>query len=746
MSKTFKKYALVALEKGIHYPLDYGIPRENLSEIHRGICVEVPLRNSLRKGIVIDIKDTSTFSTVLPIARIISSDSLLPGDLFELATWMSQYYATPLAKVLKWVLPGDIRKENKEKTQQVVYRAKSLEELKNLCIDLREKSPKQSQALEVILKVEKEILLSELIEQSSVSRSVITTLIKKGLLKSKEVLIHRSPLKDSEYFPTRPKALNSEQAQVFETISEKLKSNEFHSILIHGVTGSGKTEVYLQAIQQALDLNKTVLMLVPEIALTTQTIERFRSRFEGLIAVLHHRLSSGERIDEWKRIKNKQAPIVIGARSAIFSPIQDLGLIIVDEEHEASYKQTDDMPCYHARDLAVVRAKLNKAVVVLGSATPSLESYTNAINNKYTLAALNGRADTASLPYIHLVDMKREYEKKKGYTLFSDELLSQIEDRFQKGEQSLLFLNRRGYHTSQICKECGLLTLCPHCESSLTFHFSENKLMCHLCGYELSPPPKECSNCKKGQTLQFKGVGTQQVERALKAIFPHIRTLRLDADTTRHKGSYEKLYKAFRTQKADVLIGTQMIAKGLHFPAVTLAAILNADQILQIPDYRASEQAFQLMVQVAGRAGRGEIQGEVIIQTTIPQHPLMEFAKKQDYKGFYAQEKQIREEFHFSPVYKMIKYIFIGTDAGETEQVAHTIFHQLKRRTDAKYIFHPVVPSGKAKINNRYRFHFLVSGRSVTYLHKQLNQINLQQFIPKKIKFMIDVDPLSNFF
>ncbi len=746
MGETYEKYAAVVLDLGIDKTLDYGIQTPFLNKIQAGTRVEVLVRGFLRKGIVLEIKDTKKPKKVLPISKLLSDVPLLKGDLIKLALWMARYYQTPLGKVLKTFLPASIRGDMREKEQQCVRRQKSIEGLRDLCISLRKKSPKQASILEVMLRVKKDILLTELLEKSSASRSSVDGLIKKNILCVSKVQITRSPLADAEYFPTGPKILNAEQQQAFDKIAKSLTDQMYETHLLFGVTGSGKTEVYLQAIQLALDLKKTVAMLVPEIALTTQTIERFRSRFEGKIAILHHRLSQGERYDEWHRIQRGQASIVIGARSAIFSPLQNIGLIIVDEEHEHSYKQGDDMPCYHARDIAVMRGHLNQCCVVLGSATPSIESYYNAEQKKYTLSLLNHRADNATLPEVSIVNMKREFEKKKGYTSFSDLLLTEIKSGYAKGEQSILFLNRRGYHTALICLECQSAISCPHCDVSLTFHLKTNTLACHLCGYLRTPPPKTCPGCHSDATMKFKGVGTEQIEKSLHAIFPDIRTIRIDGDTTRHKGSYDRLFYAFRNQKADVLIGTQMIAKGLHFPAVTLVGVLNSDASLNIPDFRASEHVFQLITQVSGRSGRGQIKGKVIIQTLMPDNFVIDLASKQDFFAFYQKEIQTRKLFNFPPYLHMAKFCFSGKDEKKTHNRANLFYKNLRQSLPVNYEVYPVVTSGYTKVKDNYRFQFLVKGPSMYHLQQCVTKIKEKLFFSKDVRFFIDVDPVFTFF
>lgn len=738
-----KKFASVLLDVAIDKPLDYEIPSFLLPSVYPGARVQVPLRNKTVSGYILAIKDRPDFSPTQSISQI--ENSPITAKLFELAFWMSEYYCSSLRDTLRTIVPATLRKKVQPKQQLYVMRAKTKEQLKDYCVQIRTKFPAQADVLDILLKIKKKILLTELLEKTQGTRSPILTLAKKGFLTLDTLQIDRSPLVSEEYFPTLPKVLNDEQSIALKNISQSIHQENFHTHLLYGITGSGKTEVYLQAIGIAKELGKSTIMLVPEISLTAQTIERFRSRFEGSIAILHHRLSDGERWDEWMRIQEGKAQIVIGARSAIFSPVKNLGLIIVDEEHEGSYKQSEHFPCYHARDVAVMRGKIENCTVVLGSATPSLESFYNCQLGKYQLNLLSTRADHAQLPKVTLIDMKKEFEKKKGHTTFSDKLLDEILIRKKKGEQTILFLNRRGYHTTLLCQACGVQLKCNHCDVSLTFHNSENALCCHLCGFQVTPTPIECPSCQNREALKFKGIGTELVEKALHAIFPDIRTIRLDADTTRHKGSHNRLLKEFITHKADVLIGTQMIAKGLHFPQVTLVGILNSDASLQIPDFRASEVAFQLITQVSGRAGRGCLPGEVLIQTCMPDNQMIQFASTQNYELFYTAEIASRKFFSYPPFCQMAKILFSGTNPQETFQAAEIFRQEAIFQLSKEYRIQPVAASSYAKIKDKFRFQFLIFGPHGRLIAKTLSSILQTRSFSKQIRVLIDINPLSTF-
>ena len=740
------QYVSVALDVALDKLLDYSVPPDLDQQVKPGMRVEVPVRNQAQKGYIVAVKETASFSSVRPISKILSDGELITPQLFELALWMSKYYCTPLRQILKTLLPASVRGDMQHKQQLYVMRKKTREELKEYCEKIRNKYPAQAEILDVMLMIRKGILLTELLEESECSRSSVDALVKKGLLEIDIVRVDRSPLIDEEYFKTKPKVLNEEQRSALQKMSQSLTESRFETHLLFGVTGSGKTEVYMQAIEQALQQGKGTLMLVPEIALTAQTIERFRSRFDHKIAILHHRLSQGERFDEWHKIHRGESSIVIGARSAIFSPVQNLGLIIVDEEHEQSYKQSDEQPCYNARDIAVMRGKMSNSTVILGSATPSLESFYNVACKKYTLSKLTVRPDTVRMPAITIVDMKREFEKAQGFTNFSEKLIDGIKKRTEQGEQTILFLNRRGYHTTLICQACNETVKCQHCDVAMTFHLGDNSLSCHLCGFNRTPPPQQCPGCRHANPLKYRGVGTELIEKNLHALFPGIRSLRIDADTTRHKGSLQKLLKAFSAGKADVLIGTQMIAKGLHFPSVTLVGVLNCDTSLNIPDFRASETVFQLITQVAGRAGRGERAGEVILQTSLPDNATIRLAAEGDYEKFFEAELDVRRLFNFPPFTQMVKVAFSGAQQRETFAYAENVRQWLMARLGMAFEWHAVIPAGHAKVKSQYRFQFLIRGTNAYPLHHAMEELRQSGKLSSKIKMRIDVNPASTFF
>lgn len=738
-------FAEVLLELSVRKPLTYAIPPELNERVVPGVWVEIPLRQRMTRGYVVAVHPETSFSTALPIHAVLSDGPVLTDDLFRLALWMASYYATPIERVLKTMLPSGVRKATTIKRQYLVKRGKIRDELVAAYKEIAPHAPAQARVLELLLKTTKGIFLSELLELAECTPAVVKALVDKGLVTLDLVRADQPLLTGESYFRTKPKVLLPEQQEALDAILVPLTSGTFCVKLLHGVTGSGKTEVYMQAIDTALQLGKGVLMLVPEIALTTQTIQRFRGRFSVPLAVLHHRLSDGERHAMWTEMRQGRRRVVIGARSAVFSPIPNLGLVIIDEEHEHGYKQTDDSPSYHARDVGVMRAKMNNAVVILGSATPSLESFYNATAKKYHLLTLSSRPDEAILPRVHIVDMKREYDKAKGITLFSEILLNKVQERIARGEQAMLLLNRRGYHTTSTCVQCGNIVKCDHCDGAMTFHKSRNALFCHLCGAE-APPPTVCPYCKASSMIKYQGVGTEKIEAMLRGIFPGIRLLRTDGDSARHKGALEKLLNDFRTGKADVMVGTQMIAKGLHFPEVTLVGILNCDASLQIPDFRSQETIFQLITQVSGRAGRGRVQGEVILQTCLPDHPTIQAAARQDYNAFFRDEIEIRKTFNFPPFTHIVKFVFHGMNEQAVQAAATSYAEELQKRLPCQFFCHPALPCGHAKISDRWRYQCIIRGPSVTAITGLIEQIDQKHKLPSGVQRFCDVDPTTTFF
>ncbi len=737
---TFKLFAAVIPDRLINKPLDYGVPDSIISKIKAGSRVSITIRGNECKGTVLTLSETSKIYKIEPILEVLSEDCL-SEDLFKLISWMSSYYCTSINKSLLSVLPSSIKKNFKEQRQLLIEKNVTQLKLITYCEEIRSKYPKQAKVLDIILINTNGILLTELLQKNQITKGPVKTLIENKILKSKKVQVNNNSIENEEFFQTKPKILSGEQQNTLQEIDKSISSNLFETHLIHGITGSGKTEIYLQAISKALSFGKGVIMLVPEISLTMQTIEQLKSRLQTKIAILHHKLSDRERFDTWHKIRKKEIQVVIGARSAIFSPVPNLGLIIVDEEHENSYKQSDEAPCYHARDIAVMRGKITSSTVILGSATPSIESYFNAKNGKYKLHTLTHRPINVTRPKVEIVDMKDEMKKNGGFTLFSDILLQKIKKRIEDGEQTLLFLNRRGYYTCQVCSSCFKTQKCHHCDTSLTYHKSENILSCHICSFTLKPPIEKCINCGAVETLKYRGPGTEQVERSLHSIFKDVKTLRIDRDTTKHKGSLDKIFKQFRSGKGDILIGTQMIAKGLHFPNVTLVGILNADSSLNIPDFRSDEHTFSLITQVAGRSGRGDLPGEVIIQSILPNHKVINLASNENYLEFFTMELKEREMFDYPPFSKLVKIIFSGKDCDKVKNYAEDFKNMLAAKLNGSFTFHNVIPCGYAKIKDNYRFQIMAKGIDVSLISQSIKSLQISKL--SSVRVLIDVNPIS---
>jgi primosomal protein N' (replication factor Y) len=534
------------------------------------------------------------------------------------------------------------------------------------------------------------------------------------------------------------------QSSAWQGVSEGSRT-----FLLHGVTGSGKTEVYLQALAHALSRGQGGIVLVPEISLTPQTVERFKARFSSgplrtVVAVLHSHLSAGERHDEWHKIRQGRARIVIGARSAIFAPVEPLGLIIVDEEHEHTYKQ-EEAPRYHARDVAIVRGRMEGATVVLGSATPSMESFYNCAIGKYRLLQMPERADDKKMPVVRVVDMRQTLRKGKGIPIFSPQLKEAIAQRLERKEQVILFLNRRGYATSLQCPLCGYVAGCPNCSISLTYHRQDPKLICHVCGHT-EPVPGLCPNqrCRSPQ-IRYAGMGTQKVQDTLAKLFPHARIVRMDSDALKRKDDYRRILGDFRAGKIDVLVGTQMIAKGLHFPNVTLVGIIYADLALHQPDFRAGERTFQLLTQVAGRAGRGDVEGEVFVQAFTPFHPAIQYARRHDFAGFYEQELAFRQQLSYPPVSRIALLTLKGRNEEKVKFSADHLKRELdKLLADAKdLILAGPAPAPLLRAETFYRYQIMLRVQRMSPLARRLAQLNQSLVLPEDVTLTVDIDPVG---
>lgn len=718
-------------------------------EVQPGQRVRIPLRNRAAIGTVISVKslDTSQLSYQLkPIAGLISEVPFLTAGLMELASWISSFYLAPIESVFRTMLPKPSRGDSeKRKTEKAFVLSDKFKPVDLECFTGR--LGKQREVLEFLLANGVESL-AKLTGEHGFSRSSIKALEDKGFVATKERVVTRDPLAEVEYVESKPLTLNPEQAGVLERVQQSARAIEaggkVKPILLYGVTGSGKTEVYLQAIQKAIDEGKGAIVLVPEIALTPQTADRFKKRFAKIkdqVAILHSNLSEGERHDEWRKVLEQKARIVIGARSAIFSPVANLGLIVVDEEHENSYKQ-DISPRYQARDIAVVRGHLEKCPVLLGSATPSLETWSNAQNDKYELTRMSQRIDDRKMPLIRIIDMRQEARKaQSGPTILSHKLRQAMEERLANGEQTILFLNRRGFAKNILCPECGYVANCRHCSTTMTLHRKEDRLICHICGFS-QLPPRSCPECSS-KSIVNAGYGTERVEEVLRQVFDRARIARVDTDAMRRKNQLRDTLSEFRAKKIDILIGTQMIAKGLHFPNVTLVGILNADVGLHIPDIRAGERTFQLLTQVAGRAGRGELEGEVVVQTYTPHHPSIQFARHHDFEGFAEQELQMRRQFGHPPFLHLVLITARSVHQQRAEFSLKTLHARLAKELPEDMRLTEPLPSPLVKSHDQWRYQIILKAASARKLAAYVSKVMRDLTFPSDVIVTVDVDPYS---
>ena len=739
-------WPLAGFDKLLHYRC----PARLAEGLRSGVLVRMPVGRVQRLGVIsgIDVVPDIPRDRLKNITGIVHEHPVLTPDLIKLAEWMTTYYGATRESVVEAMVPAPVRRGVQAKIEKYLAVAPgarpSAEELEHV----RKRAPKQH-ALHAFLAtqlqpVKKSIVLKRL----GVSPAACVGLIERGWAVESTKVLQRVAYADDfaghEVVGAQTFTLNEEQTAAVTDLRAALDAGKFVVHLLHGVTGSGKTEVYIDTMRHALEAGGSVIFLVPEVALTPQTVGRLRSRLaqRGLedVVVWHSMLSDGERLDAWDALASGRAKIVVGARSAIFAPMPGLRLIIVDEEHEPAYKQ-DETPRYHGRDVAVYRAMLNQAVCVLGSATPSVESWVNAANAKYRINRLTRRVDDRKLPYVHVIDMRKEILKRRGSTTLSDFLADKLKGRFENKEQSILFINRRGYSSSMICKECGYVAECEHCSIAMTYHRTDETLKCHLCG-EQREAPARCPGCGSAK-IRWRGLGTQKVEEIVQRLMPAARVVRIDADAMAQKNRMRQLLGEFRTGKIDVLVGTQMIGKGLDFPNVTLVGLVDADLSLHVPDFRANERTFQLLVQVAGRAGRGDRAGEVVVQTFTPHAMPVQFGRHADVVGFLAEEVKIRELYKYPPFRHLVLSVFRGPNA---EKVAFFAEHWARQVQELGAGFVEIrgpAPCPVEKIKDHYRYQIWYFTNKVTKLSALLARM-LQEFpLPDDVFSVIDVDPVN---
>ncbi|WP_018392299.1 primosomal protein N' [Bacillus sp. 37MA] len=777
-------------------PFDYEIPERWQEVIQPGMRVIVPFGPRHVQGFVLEIKVDTEIRKLKPIVEPMDIIPVLSEELMKLAHWLTieslcfkisaLHVMLPAAMKVKYSklirltgeksLPpelaslfkgqteipweeasdagalADIRKEVKKGTIEVIYSVKSKGRKKTVrmvrCLLSEEALAETVGTMAKNAVKQKEALLAFsgrrgnwlTLKETGMSSATAKSLLGKGWIEEKQEEMYRDPHSGRHFEPDKPLKLTENQQEAIEPILATINDGTTETFLLHGVTGSGKTEIYLQSISQVIEKGQEAIVLVPEISLTPQMTERFKRRFGNDVAVLHSGLSIGEKYDEWRKISRKEVKVVVGARSAVFAPFENIGLIIIDEEHETSYKQEEN-PRYHARDVAIWRAAYYDCPVILGSATPSLESFARAKKGVYTLLTLDNRVNDRPLPSVDIIDMREEL-REGNRSMFSRTLFDKIKDRLEKEEQTVLFLNKRGYSSFIMCRDCGYVAGCPHCDVSMTYHRHRHQLKCHYCGYE-EPAPNICPECGSEHIRHF-GTGTQKIEEELLKLLPEVRIIRMDVDTTGTKGSHERLLRQFANKEADILLGTQMIAKGLDFPDITLVGVLSADTMLHLPDFRSSEKTFQLLTQVSGRAGRHHLPGEVVVQTYTPEHYSIQLAAEQNYESFYQQEMTMRKMGGYPPFYYLALINVSHKEAIEASSAANKIVTKIKPSLSPAAVILGPVASPIARINDRYRWQCLIKYKrepKLTAVLKEVLEHYAKQGKSNELLVSVDIHP-----
>jgi len=738
-------YADVVLPLPIAGAYQYVVPVEMQAQVRIGALARVPLRGRSVKGCIVGLSGEKKCESPKAIEKILSPGFTIEQELIELARWMSEYYFCFFGEALSCVsfIGFNDCSKRYEKWAETIDPAifSNPEILKCL-------TPRQREVLDYFQKEElQRVRITALHQDLSVSHSVIQGLVKKGVIRIREYPEERIDGYGSPAAPAAPHILNSFQRAAFDRIRESVADRRYATFLLAGVTGSGKTEIYLQILSEVLDQGRQGIVLVPEISLTPQTVERFRSRFGDRIGVYHSQMSLGQKFDQWHAIRQGRIHCLVGPRSAVFAPFPSLGLIVVDEEHEGTYKQ-NDAPRYHARDVAVLRASRSGATVILGSATPALESYYNTRIGKFTLLSLPERIKKIPMPTVELIDMGKELLDKKGTGIFSQRLENAVQKRLDAGEQVILFLNRRGFANFLMCFSCDKPLNCPHCDVTMTYHKVGEKLVCHYCG-EIQTVPSSCPYCGH-EPISHLGIGTQRVEEELKSKFLSARILRMDSDSLGSRKTYIETWKAITSGEVDILFGTQILAKGFDLAPVTLVGVISADHSLFLPDFRSAERTFAILTQVAGRSGRGDKLGEVLIQTYLPNHYSIVDALSQDYSVFAERELKNRKALRFPPYYKLISVLFSGKNQKiVSERITRLanlmrVFRNQMRLNDVSVLGPAASPIGR--IGDKYRYRFLLRGENIHSMQRLLRTA-LDKFHSLKLKggfsIAIDVDPLD---
>ncbi|MHC4549486.1 MAG: replication restart helicase PriA [Planctomycetota bacterium] len=716
-------FARVALELPVPTEFTYSVPERLRERLQPGQRVRVPFRTTTRTGYLVALEETTDLATTRDVTGVVDEEPLVPLDLLELARWVSGYYCCSLGEALQAMLPGGVRR--RPKVRCVVRTGTG---------GLQRRAPKAAALLEALDRCARPPTIKRLLEEAAASRAALKTLERAGLARIEE----RAADEELDAPGAAPReegpVLEAPQEAALAAVRSDLVPPSFRVHLLLGVTGSGKTEVYLRAIEEVLRTGRQAIVLVPEIALTPQTVRRFRARF-ARVAVLHSAQTEKARRQAWQRIRRGEADVVVGPRSAVFAPVPRLGLVVVDEEHENSFKQYEPAPRYHARDVAVVRARAAGCPVILGSATPSLESFANARHGRYALHRLPRRAGGFPLPPVEVVDMSGEPGR-----LFSRRLRLAVADAVDEGGQVILFLNRRGFATVMVCERCHHTLGCPHCSTTLVFHKGRRRTVCHLCGHE-ARQPRACPACHRG-ALQYVGCGTERVAEEAAQAWRGIQLVRVDSDSVRGQRLEEAL-ETFRRGDARILVGTQMIAKGHHFPEVTLVGVVNADTALHLPDFRANERTFSLIAQVAGRAGRGDMGGRVIVQTFNPQHYAVASAARHDYEAFAAQEMEERHLLGLPPERRCALLVCSGESEAATRAAARRIADEVAAvAADCGVEVRGPAKAPIERIRGRWRYMLLLLSRSAGALARTCVAARTAR-IPRTVDLLLDVDPVA---
>ena len=738
---------------GVRKAFGYRVPPEMRGGVAVGSLVRIPIQRRSELGIVsaLEAPGDFPFDRLKFLHQVAQPFPVLTPDLIRLAEWMAVYYSVGLDVVFEAMIPAAVRKGMKPKQKRFVRLGRKLNEGELGVLEKR--APRQAEVYRFLASqsLAKEVPRDTLMKRMKLSSTVMDALVEKGVLEEVSHMAEREAYADTWGDSERvegdvsPRVLTDEQSVAAKGLLEAVEASAFRTHVLYGVTGSGKTEVYLAVLQKVLEAGGGVLFLVPEVALAPQTVGRLRARLEASgvkTVVWHSHLSDGERYDAWHALATGEARVVVGARSAVFAPVRDLRLVIVDEEHEPSYKQ-EEQPRYHGRDVAVYRAHLLKSVCILGSATPSLETIANVQAGKYEIHRLRKRVDDRPLPLMHIVDMKRELARNRAPTVFSQLLIEKIHDRLDKGEQCILFINRRGYDASLKCPDCGFVAMCDHCDITMTHHRAEHILRCHMCGHE-EYVPKKCLKCGSPKIL-YRGSGTQKVEDLAQKFFPRARIMRIDADTMQKKNLFWAVLGDFRRGKLDILVGTQIIGKGLDFPNVTLVGLMDADLSLHLPDFRAAERTFQILVQVSGRSGRGDRAGEVVVQTFIPYSDALQAAKREDFDGFAEGELAERQEYGYPPYRHLIHHLFRSKNLEKlkfyTDQWAKAVEKALL--PDFPVELRGPVPCPIERIKDHYRYQLWYLTPSASRLMPHLNKLRAGFAWDKEIIELVDVDAVN---